>query len=301
MVRAWVIAMWLLAGCHRVFNLEEVPPVPPTPDAAVTPEYCYPFAVDAAVGSDPDLDFVVSQDDNCPNIANTNQGDEDGDCRGDACDRCPWINSVDPDMADEDGDGIGNSCDPYPGFMNGYFFEGFNDDSATVAANFGTQGTWVTSNGAWVQSESTGLAFGWHTAANSSAGVVHLSVFVPAGKLYNIETTFMVGTWVLGYDDGLNYAGIRAGLAREQTNLWLRIEQVQGGLPTLLAQQQVLAEDLPSLLRFTVGYSTTLVDLQLATRTGMARTMATISIGGGLAGPFTLDTPADFQYFSHIY
>ncbi len=300
MVRAWAIAMLLLAGCHRVFDLEEVAPVPPPPDAPVTPMYCYPFAVDAAVGSDPDLDFVPSQDDNCPEGTNKDQADEDGDCRGDVCDRCPWIDSVDPDMGDADGDTIGDSCDPAPFVVNQFFFDGFNDDSATILARYSATGTWTEKSGSWAQTEN-GLALAWHNGGYAVSGVVHLSVFVPGGNLYNIGATFMVGAWVLGFGDQAGHAGIRAGLVREQTNLWLRIERVQNGTVTLLAQQQVMIEDLPSLLRISVGYNVQEAVVELQTTTGILRTSATFGLGGGYAGPFTLDTPADFQYFTHMY
>jgi len=71
---------------------------------------------------DTDGDGVVDAGDNCPDIANADQQDLDGDALGDACDAdddgdgfddtvdlCPGI--ADPDQIDSDGDGDGDACD----------------------------------------------------------------------------------------------------------------------------------------------------------------------------------------------
>ena len=57
------------------------------------------FPDDAAESADTDTDTVGDNADNCPNDANTNQLDSDGDLLGDACD------------ADRDGDGILNTVE----------------------------------------------------------------------------------------------------------------------------------------------------------------------------------------------
>lgn len=80
-------------------------------------------------GADPgdrDGDFIVDSLDICPDIANTDQADADGDGIGDACDadrdgdglpqegsprdNCP--DARNPDQTDRDGDGSGSLCDP---------------------------------------------------------------------------------------------------------------------------------------------------------------------------------------------
>ena len=81
---------------------------------------------------DPDLDEVCGESDNCPNTANADQADTDGDGLGDACDSCPLdpdndidndavcgdvdncISISNKDQADSDGDGIGDACDTFP-------------------------------------------------------------------------------------------------------------------------------------------------------------------------------------------
>ncbi len=71
---------------------------------------------------DPDQDWVVGKDDNCPHDANPKQEDADKDGKGDVCDddrdgdgyanehdRCP--SQADPSQTDADGDGKGDACD----------------------------------------------------------------------------------------------------------------------------------------------------------------------------------------------
>jgi hypothetical protein len=74
------------------------------------------------VPADTDGDGIPDYKDNCPDVANPDQADIDGDGVGDACedfDRDGVINALDncPDVPnagqeDSDGDGVGDACDP---------------------------------------------------------------------------------------------------------------------------------------------------------------------------------------------
>ena len=55
---------------------------------------------------DLDSDRIADADDNCPDVANSDQSDLNNDGTGDACELC---NST--DATDSDGDGIPNACD----------------------------------------------------------------------------------------------------------------------------------------------------------------------------------------------
>jgi hypothetical protein len=69
-----------------------------------------PCPDDAA--NDADLDGVCASVDNCPDTANPEQANADGDLMGDSCDNCPTI--ANDAQIDNDGDGLGDVCDTCP-------------------------------------------------------------------------------------------------------------------------------------------------------------------------------------------
>ena len=94
-------------------------------DASATVNLATRTLVDAGdilLAADNDNDGVINSLDNCPDTANADQADTDGDGIGDACDpdddndginddtdNCPTIKN--PDQKDNDRDGMGDSCD----------------------------------------------------------------------------------------------------------------------------------------------------------------------------------------------
>jgi len=81
----------------------------------------------AGIAVDSDGDGILDPFDNCPDTANSDQTDTDGDGVGDVCndaddsdgdeysdviDNCPFV--VNPDQTDTDSDGIGDVCDSTP-------------------------------------------------------------------------------------------------------------------------------------------------------------------------------------------
>ena len=59
--------------------------------------------------NDTDGDEIADLFDNCPAVANPDQGDADADQIGDACDNC--IDAANTDQRDTNADGFGNVCD----------------------------------------------------------------------------------------------------------------------------------------------------------------------------------------------
>ena len=85
-------------------------------------QVCQAFVCSPPSSSDPDADLVFAPNDNCPEVANSDQSDIDGDTIGDACDEdrdgdnvlndsdnCPDLQNA--EQTDSDRDGLGDACD----------------------------------------------------------------------------------------------------------------------------------------------------------------------------------------------
>ncbi len=136
----WTLAALLLAACGFEHGQGA------SSDATVVD-------VPPATG-DQDNDGIKNEVDNCPVVANANQRDHDGDGRGDACDKCPHINTgaAEPDA---DADGVGDACDPRPTMAGDkqVLFEGFTDASSADTWIRTGPAPWSVLNGAVEQTD----------------------------------------------------------------------------------------------------------------------------------------------------
>ena len=117
-----------VSGCSFTLPPDEQLPV----DGAPQPDT-------QAVDDDRDGDGVKNDADNCPDLANADQGNEDGDARGDACDLCPQLAAEGAALdADGDADGVGDACDPHATTPGDALvrFDGFHTASASGPQGF---------------------------------------------------------------------------------------------------------------------------------------------------------------------
>ncbi len=84
----------------------------PATEAMLAGDFGSPGKINPECPKPPDVDKdgVVDADDNCPTVANPDQGNTDPDPIGDSCDNCPQKDNA--DQEDEDKDGKGDVCDP---------------------------------------------------------------------------------------------------------------------------------------------------------------------------------------------
>jgi len=178
-----------LAGCyapHLVAGApcDEAAPVCPEGQACVGGVCGGPQAlVDARAGAgsgttdalplalDNDQDGVPNDADNCPDLANADQANEDGDKLGDACDPCPIDANDMP--TDSDGDGVADACDPHPNIAGDklVLFEGFHTG---IPATWNVVGT---------------AAAGNDEIALTTVADNHTAVVAPLGPLANATVT----------------------------------------------------------------------------------------------------------------
>ncbi len=151
--------------------------------------------VDAAPGADATLtiadrdgDGVPNTSDNCPDLANPDQGNEDGDAFGDACDPCP----IDTNNADPDRDGVAGICDPHPNTPGDKIlvFEGFHR---------GIPPTWQVDGTAAPSGDDVALT----TAVDN-----HTAILPPIASMANgtVMTSIVVDSTVGGPDAAITIA-----------------------------------------------------------------------------------------------
>lgn len=76
------------------------------------------FGQGEVIAADPDSDNVLSAEDNCPDTANANQANGDGDDLGDVCDACPNEAGTANGCPDADADGLADAADNCPQTAN---------------------------------------------------------------------------------------------------------------------------------------------------------------------------------------
>ena len=125
--------------------------------------------------NDMDRDGIADEIDNCPNVANTDQANEDGDKLGDACDPCPIIANDNP--IDSDGDHVADECDPHSTVVGDTLaaFSGFPNGAVPP--------TWMKVGGIMAEGADVQIASG----ANNYA-----SVMAPVASFQNGTITALV-------------------------------------------------------------------------------------------------------------
>jgi hypothetical protein len=257
-VRGCLVAMLLAIGCYTPIVPLEVPcsasgacpegqaciamkcePALGTlqPDAAVPPEDATMVVDGVVTVLDRDHDGILDVSDNCPDTANTDQFNEDGDRFGDACDLCPQLaDTASTAPLDMDGDRIGDACDPHPGMKDSvWLFDGFHTHPPGSPTGWPHSLDWA--------------AVGDKLRADATNGDFLTPQFTsPSGNLDNVSvTTFIVAEARTGTDndheiglsmyDAAAQKGVDCELDQDQTHgnnniLWLvgdgNLDKTQG-------------------------------------------------------------------------
>ncbi len=129
MMHRHFVAIGFVALCTSAcgVGLEQPEPTQPTVECTTSEEcsegeVCVDFECQAEVVNDNDRDGIANEEDNCIDTFNPEQGDQDGDNIGDACDTDRDNDSINddvdncidvpnPDQLDVDQDNIGDACD----------------------------------------------------------------------------------------------------------------------------------------------------------------------------------------------
>lgn len=291
------------SGCHVVFGIEGEPP-PPMPDARLCE-----YKGNEPTG-DPDVDGLISTNDNCPDVSNIDQSDEDGDCLGDRCDACPWVaGGLNVDL---DGDGVSGECDPNDASPSLFVvFDNFTDPATTQGWTSGSDaGPWVMQDGAFTVNNA-GL---YYAVYNHPLDAAHLdTTFRIDADTLRGNGEFLVGleTYAANPDPQLAQWGYAIGVARDANGAWLRVASFATGTFTTVKQvglvdettQAPLPIDGPLRLHITPTLNSTVLQVKLWVDGHQISTDVTRMFGSAndTHGLIAVKTPAKFAYFGLVY
>jgi hypothetical protein len=214
------------------------PDAPPTPPDAERPDAMPPDL-------DADDDTVLDADDNCVQIANTDQHDEDTDGVGDVCDNCPHIFNTDQAdsseiAVDEAADDVGDACDPGPGTREQIaLFESFKGNAAP-AAWVGVLGTWSVS-GDELHQTSTDVtnATIYYSGDTWDSMTLHTTIdvdgFAPDGAGSDVRSFGAMADYAAGQGQGDGYACVLRDDVGNTNDMELMIAKITdaGGSPAI--------------------------------------------------------------------
>lgn len=288
-MRNTLAVLFLASGCDLVFLN------PPEP----LPEFCDPLVSADPPTTDNDADSVIAREDNCPATKNTDQSDEDDDCRGDVCDACPWRGDVDSDGPDSDGDGLADACDRDNGTLR--FFDPFTTPLAWSVVTIAYTGTFELEGGAWVV-RTADPAAALEITPDTRSGAAHVGFRIPDATLTGTGA-FSVGVLVASFVVPSGITGKRISVARDagDPQLWFRIETLAANVPTIESQNVITQRLFGKQLRIDVDYGPT-VTARLAIDTRFQEPPLTGTAGGdGKIGVTAIGSPASFEFVAHVH
>ena len=277
----------LTCGCDRIFL--DAPPG--------APEFCdpLPFVDDV---SDGDADGVIAREDNCVDTKNSDQSDEDDDCRGDACDPCPWRGDVDSDGPDSDGDGLVDACDL--GVSRLFLFEPFNEVVPNRWLAIPPYAMFELGTSTF-EARTSGRTGTQPTGPVDSIGSLHVGLRIPNETLEG-TAPFNVGVLVLTIAVPSGFTGYRIAIARDAGNpqLWFRLETLSADVPALQTQNAIRKRLFGRALRIDVLYGPE-ITAQLAIDSAIEELSLTgLTTSGGKIGLVSVGTPATFEFVAHV-